>query len=259
MEKEKLESMMIEFVDGTLNDADRQIIEQEIMNNPAAADLFRQTNEVIRSLTQATSIEPTGKLKTNFERMLFEEVQRQPKRSKVIWFGQQQAYRIAAGLALMLASGALFFWMNKGIQQDRELARLKTEMEATKTMMMTMLQNQSSAGQRIQGVSVAYQMKKTDDDIVTALVRVMDHDSNTNVRLAALEALSKFHEQPHVRNALIKSLTTQADPLVQIALIQLLVEIKETQSLKELQRMSSDENLLPAVQDEAHIGIMKLS
>ena len=79
MEKEKLESMMIEFVDGILNDADRQMIEHEIMNNPAAADLFRQTNEVIRSLAQATSIEPTGKLKTNFERMLFEEVQRQQR------------------------------------------------------------------------------------------------------------------------------------------------------------------------------------
>ncbi len=259
MEKEKLESMMIEFVDGTLNDVDRQMIEHEIMTNPVAADLFRQTDEVSKSLAQAASFEPTGKLKTNFERMLYEEVQRQQKRAKIIGFGQQQAYRIAAGLALVLASGALFFWINKGIQQDRELARLRSEMEATKTMMMTMLQNQSSAGQRIQGVSVAYRMEKTDDDIVTALLRAMDHDPNTNVRLAALEALGKFHEQLHVRNALIKSLTTQANPVVQIALIQLLVEIKEIESLKELQRMSTDENLLPAVQDEAHIGIMKLS
>jgi HEAT repeat protein len=166
---------------------------------------------------------------------------------------------VAAGLVFALAVGALFYWVNKGIEQDRELAELKAEMGKTKSMLMTMLNNQSSAGQRMQGVSVASKMEKTDDEIVNALIKTMDQDPNTNVRLAALEALSKFHQQTHVRSALIKSLSTQTDPSVQITLIRLLVEIKEMQTLKELERISTDENALPAVQDEAHAGILKLS
>ena len=259
MEKEKLESLMIEYIDGTIDQADREQIEREIRNNPDAAILFQQTQKVLQAINQSSLLEPTTFLKENFEKELQSLIAGEKREIKIISIKQSYLYRIAAGLALVLASGALFYWVNKGIEQDRELTRLKEEMQKTKTMMMTMLENQSSAGQRIQGVTVAYKMEIADDEIVKALVKTMNQDRNTNVRLAALEALSKFHEQPHVRGALINSLSTQTDPAVQIALIRLLVEIKEMQTLKELERISTDDNALPAVQDEAHAGILKLS
>ena len=92
-----------------------------------------------------------------------------------------------------------------------------------------------------------------------ALIQAMNEDQNTNVRIAALEALGKFHNQPHVRKALIASLRTQKDPLVQIALIRLMVEMKEKGITKNLKRISTDEETLPAVKDEAQAGILRLS
>ena len=87
----------------------------------------------------------------------------------------------------------------------------------------------------------------------------MNEDPNTNVRMAALEALGKFHNQPHVRKALVASLNTQKDPVVQIALIRLMVEMKEKDITKELERISTDEETLQAVKDEAQAGILRLS
>jgi hypothetical protein len=79
------------------------------------------------------------------------------------------------------------------------------------------------------------------------------------VRMAALDALSKFHEEPNVRKELVHSLSVQKDPVVQIALIQLLVTIKEKSVVRDLERMTKDKNMMKAVKDEAYSGIMKLS
>jgi hypothetical protein len=258
MEKEKLEEMMIEFVDGTLSESDCVVMEQEIATNPEAAKLFEQTKTILQIMDNASAAEPSARLKASFEKTLQAEQQRG---AKVVSFSAPQLYRIAAGIALVITLGVAAYWINKGIEQEQKLAKIEEEMKRTKTLMMAMLQNQGSAGQRLQGVSVSLTMnvEQADDEIVNVLVHTLETDGNTNVRLASLEALARFHEQPHVRAELVKALGKQTDPAVQIALIRLLVEIKAKDSLKELERISTDELTLPAVQDEAHAGILKLS
>jgi HEAT repeat protein len=125
--------------------------------------------------------------------------------------------------------------------------------------MMAMLDNSQSASQRIQGVNVAMGAEKADDEVVKALVKLMNEDPNSNVRLAALEALSKFIDEAPVRNAILTSLSKQKDPVVQIALIQLLVRMKEKGVVNDLQKIVDDEGTIQAVKDEAYTGILKLS
>ena len=72
-------------------------------------------------------------------------------------------------------------------------------------------------------------------------------------------SLGKFNNEGKVRNALIQSLSSQKDPVVQIALIQLLVKIKETGVLKQLEELTKDASTMKAVKDEAYSGILKLS
>jgi HEAT repeat protein len=144
-------------------------------------------------------------------------------------------------------------------QHDQELVAIKKELEDNKRMMMAMLDNQQSASQRVMGANVAYEMKSADDEIVNALVNAMNEDPNTNVRLTALEALGKFYQQGHVRDKLIKSLATQKDPVVQIALIRLLVQMKEKEVVNQLEKITRDGTVIKAVKDEAHSGILKLS
>jgi anti-sigma factor RsiW len=248
MEKEKLETLLIDYIDGKLNDTERYDVEQLLIANPDAFKTYEQLKEVIHAMQAAAKMEPTPRLKRGFEQMLREE-EIGLKKGRVVFF-QPSMFRIAAAIAFVVLGGAIAFIIARQNQQSREL----------KQTLMAMLENQQSASQRVLGATVAYNdIVRADDEIVNALVHAMNEDPNTNVRMAALEALGKFHNQPHVRKALVASLNTQKDPVVQIALIRLMVEMKETDITKELERISTDEETLQAVKDEAQAGILRLS
>ncbi len=259
MEKEKLESLLIDYIDGKLSEGDRSLVEQELARNEEAYMMYEQLREVIQLMEKSHSLEPGISLKRNFDKVLRAEQESvQKPKEKVVSF-QSYAYRIAAGVVLVILSVSIGYQINKNYRQEQELAKLKSEMDATKQMMMAMLDNQQSASQRMVGATVAYKMVKMDDEIVTALAKSMNEDQNTNVRLAAMEALSKFYQEPAVQKVLIQSLSVQKDPVVQIALIQLLVQMKEKSVIKDLEKIADDPVMLKAVKDEAYNGILKLS
>ncbi|MFZ6011367.1 MAG: HEAT repeat domain-containing protein [Bacteroidota bacterium] len=258
MEKEKLESLLIDYIDNRLNSVDRRTVEAELVNNADAYKLYEELKEVMYLMDRSARLEPSGKLKSSFESMLKQE-SASGRSGKVIFLQPALLYKIAAAVWLLILGGGAGFWISQQRRQAEEIAEMKREMEKTKLMMMAMIENEQSASQRIQGVNVALSIEKADDEVVTALVKAMNEDMNTNVRLAALEALSKFHQEPRVRKELIKSLAMQKDPVVQIALIQLMVKMKEKGVVQDLQRIVDDNKAIKAVKDEAYSGILKLS
>lgn len=252
------ESKIIDYIDGKGNDAERAEVERELSESEESYKLYEQLREVMQAMDRAAVLEPSGKLKTEFEQALAKEIAAQSKPTRSIFFSPAM-YRIAAGLVLLMVGLGIGFWINKNQERDRELADLKKQIEDNRRMMLAMLDNQQSASQRMVGVSVAYELETADDEIVKVLVKTMNEDTNTNVRLAAMEALSKFGHEAQVRNALIQSLAKQKDPVVQIALIQLLVKMKEEGVVKQLEEMTKDPSNMKAVKDEAYKGILKLS
>lgn len=257
MESEQLESEIIDYIDGKLNDGQRAALERKLAADPEAFKVYEQLREVIGAMNRASQYEPTSRLRLGFEAALAEEVRKHSGGRQV--FFTPVFYRAAAAVALVAAGILGGYWISNYQRQQNQLLVLQKEVEATKQMMQSMLQNQLSASQRMQGVSVALQMKEADNDVVNALVRALEEDPNSNVRIAAMEALAHFEDDPAVRPALVKSLATQKDPVVQIALIQLLVQLREKSVIKDLERLVEDEQNLEAVKNEAHKGILKLS
>jgi HEAT repeat protein len=136
---------------------------------------------------------------------------------------------------------------------------VRKEIEATRKLVFNLLQNDLSPSQRIMGVKAAYEAEQKDDAIVNALIKVMNEDPNVNVRLSAMEALSKFSNEIIVRKALIESLHKQTDPVMQIALIQVLVQLKEKEAVQSLKEIIESEVVPESVKDEAYGGIIKLN
>lgn len=258
MNNEKLESQLIDYIDGKLTETERQMVEQELLRNEEAFKLYEQLKEVIKAIDKSNTLEPSHKLKQEFDQFLQAEISSSRKASKTLFF-QPAVYRVAAAVALLILGGGIGFWISEQNAQRQEIAKIKEEMEATKLNMMTLIGNQQSASQRIQGVNVALSIENADDEVVKALAKRMNEDSNTNVRLAALDALGKFHQEPFVRKILIEALMTQTDPMVQIALIQLMVQMKEKGIVNDLKRIVDDEGTMKAVKDEAYSGLFKLS
>jgi len=257
MEKEKLESLLIDYIDGKLGEREIHFVEKELRENPEASKLYTQLKEVLDTMERSAKLQPSTALKVSFDKLLNEEIK--AIKSKTVFFNPA-FYRVAAAVALLIVGGGLGFWISKYQRQQDEIVRLEQEMQKTKLLMMSMLDNQHSASQRIQGVNVALNdIQQADNEVVSALVKAMNDDPNTNVRLAALDALSKFHQYPAVRKELIASLAKQKDPVVQIALIQLMVKMKEKGIVKDLEHIIDNDETIKAVKDEAYSGIMRLS
>jgi len=144
------------------------------------------------------------------------------------------------------------------VPQRSHTDAIEAELASRKQVLFAKLNNMESPSQRLTAATQAYEMKHTDNDIVDALVNSMNNDPSTNVRLAALEALSKFYREAYVKKQLIASLKKQKDPMVQIELIQLLTKMKETSILKELDKIVNDGNTMEAVKDHAYSSIFTL-
>ncbi len=143
-------------------------------------------------------------------------------------------------------------------QQKKAMSPIDEQLAIQKNTLFAKLNDMQSPGQRITATEEMYELKNTDKDIVDALVNSMNTDPNTNVRLAALEALSRFHREKYVKQQLVGSLKKQKDPIVQIELIQLLTKMKQTGILRELEKITNDGNTMKAVRDHAYAGIITL-
>lgn len=256
MEKEKLESQLIDYIDGKLSHEEILRIEKAISDDAAVRKIYEELKEVVNVIDSATPAHVPPAVKTNFEQWLVSEISRAGKAKTVYmkpWF-----LKIAAAVALVIVGAGLGYWLSGQQGREREMLALRKEMEATRQIVMSMLNNELSPGERIMGVKTASANIK-DDAIVNALIRTMNEDPNANVRLAAIDALGKFHHEEKVRKALIESLYHQTDPVVQVTLIQWMVVLKEKEAIGPLQHIIEDENSMQSVRDEAHAGIFKLS
>jgi hypothetical protein len=259
MERERLEGLLIDFIDGRLTEPERKEVKELLSNDDEVRVLYEQLKQVTTAMDRSSEINPTTKLYSRFQQMLKEEMA--PKQRQV--FFTPAVFRAAAAVLLVAAGVAIGYYVNQYNVQQQKIAEVEAENRRLKEEMLANMDNQSSASERMKAVSTAVSFSGTertlDDDVVEALAKTLNEDKNTNVRLAALDALSKFQQEPKVRTELVSSLSKQDDPIVQIALIQLMVKMKEKGVLKDLNRIIEDDNSIKPVKDEAYSGILKLS
>ena len=187
---------------------------------------------------------------------LFAKLDKQVTETKVVkvnWFKNQWVGRVAAGFALLMVG----YLAAQLLQTDSELEGMKEEMAQMKALMLEQLESSSASG-RLQAVSNSLNMSSADDETVSALIETMNFDNNMHVRTKAVEALVHFGGNAMVSNALSAALSTEEEPAVQIAIINALVELKDSGAIETLEKLSTNEDVLKDVQGEARLGIFKL-
>ena len=125
-------------------------------------------------------------------------------------------------------------------------------------MVALSLMQQQSAGERLRGVNGAYRVESSDTEVLSALLETVNNDSSINVRISAVEALHRFGSSPVTRRAIVQSIGKQNSPLVQIALIELLVDLKVTDAAPELKKLASDDSVDASVRDRAKWALGKI-
>lgn len=144
-----------------------------------------------------------------------------------------------------------------GTQTD--LAVLRTELAGMRQLVVLSMLQQQSAAERLQAITLSTQQGQSDPKVLQALLGALRSDSNVAVRLAALDALSHHGRQPIVQQGLVQALQPQESPLVQVALIDLLVEMRDPGARLQLQRVRQDPNLNPVVRQRAEWALAKLN
>jgi HEAT repeat protein len=107
-------------------------------------------------------------------------------------------------------------------------------------------------------VSWSGQLEQPGNEVVSALLDTLLHDPNVNVRLASIDALARFADQQQVRHGAIEALGSPGSPLVQIALIDFVVGVRETGSVETLERLAADPALNESVRAHAAWGLTQL-
>lgn len=166
--------------------------------------------------------------------------------------------RVAAGFVL-LAVGVLGGWMigQQGTAQT-EVAELRQDIDEVKQMVALAQLRKESASERIMATYEFKKMDSASDEILDALIYTFNNDENPNVKNAAADALFKFGNHDKVRKAFINGLTRQSDPVLQIKLIDMLVELDEKRALPKLQEVMQEETHMMVVKQKAAQGMGKL-
>ncbi len=152
-------------------------------------------------------------------------------------------------------------------QVDQDMAVRKNQVSSqlhkpggvqVKQVLLEKLENRESPASRIAALSRMDRGNAVSRDVVDVLVKTLNTDPNSNVRLAAMDGLAKFYREGYVRKQLVSSLKKQQDPVVQIALISLLTKMRESAILAQLETLVKQDSTIDAVKESAYNGIFEL-
>jgi len=145
-----------------------------------------------------------------------------------------------------------------GTSQE-EMAKMESELTNMRQLVVLSMLQQQSASERLQGVSYSQREQQLDPQVTAALLRTLHYDGSVDVRLAALDALSKHSAQPQVRSGVLDALQEQQSPLVQVALIDQLVEWRDREAAQQLKNFEQKPDLNPTVKQRAEWAVSKLN
>ncbi len=262
MDCEEIKGFIIEYIEGVLDNKDSQRIEKHLASCDACNREFNEIKSLWFKLDGVEMEDPSVNMKKNFVSMVnsyhlgMKDLAERPRHKTIStlfesWWPKRPMAQFAITILMLIAGLLTGLNMGKSNDSETEIARLKTDMDQMREVVMTSLLNQSSASDRINGLTISRRLEDADNEFLSVLLLMLNSDSNVNVRLAAVNALAGFADNEYVRRELVKSLSMQNSPLVQISLIDLLASIKETGSSTMLIRMINDPGINTHVKDRA--------
>jgi hypothetical protein len=258
---DKIQEKFADYLTGDLDEAGRDEVREHIAACAACREDLENLTVVWAKLGVLPEEQPSGTARSRFYAMLEEfKSADAPRPAWREWFSFRRPAFAASFSVLLLLVGLGAGWLMNGGSAGRErYTRLSSEVQNMRQEMALSLLGRPSATERIQGVGYTAGVEKPNDATLAALFDAVDRDPNPNVRLAAVEALYLFRDRPGVRESLVKSLSVQTYPLVQVALIDFLVEVREARAAEALKALVEGDQLTPDVKKRAEQGLKQIS
>jgi len=264
-----VKSLLIDYLDGQLAPAIRDKVDEHLRGCMDCREEIVQFKKLFEEMASTKLERPSPALKENFNLMLQSELnisatmemlktKEEPKIVKM----RTGARWLQIAASILLVAGGMFAGMqlkNTPVAYSgTEITDLKEEVKEMKEAMLLNLLNEESASDRIRAVGYADEINNPDPKIIHALINTLNTDKNLNVRLAAINSLAKYSGNPLVVDSLIASLGKQTEPLLQIVLIKILTDQKQTKAIEPIKAILSNKQTLQPVKEIAEQGLKKV-
>ena len=258
MNERHVVDQLLAYVSANLDDASSRTVKDHLASCDACRREYESLTGLWDELGRIPEEQPGDGLGKSFHDMLrgYERGVRHSERRSMYreWFGRP-AFQLGFAAVMVFVGLLCGYNLNGGNRNAQDTVQLREEVRELRNLLTMSLLHQESASERLKGVSWSHRFDGTDPEIIAALVRTMKYDPNVNVRLAALNALSRDIDHPAVRREIISTLPQQASPLMQMALVDLLVQLNDADSRDVLQRALKQPGLNPEVMKRMKLGI----
>jgi HEAT repeats len=239
-----IQNLINKYNEGLADPAEVAELEKLIERGTVAITDLHDLALLDARIVKLEDLSPSMNLDDKFYTALAKEKKSIAKPSPFEWRALFQ-WNVQTGLAFGLLIVGLIggYWINN-LKPDPELKALSDQITEMKEMIMLTMLEKESATDRLKAVSLTSDLNTASKKVTDALFQVLNNDPSANVRLATLDALAAYAKNPDVRVRLVLSIASQDDPLVQIELAELMVELHEKSSVKELRKLM-DGNTTP--------------
>lgn len=268
MKCEDIQNSMISILRGETDPAELDRINRHLAVCSTCRTELEELRSVWQNLASLPEEAPSTTLRRQFNSRMEQELEKierpnptrllLPRKSRRLLsqFTWHPAWQFAATLLLLGIGFTGGYLYNR--PQQKAFSAIQNETDSIRHELSLVKLSQSSARDRLAGVHQCTQISQPDDQIIGRLLDIIDNDENVQVRLAAVDALYLFGDRPGVSQGITTSLKKQDSPLMQVALIDLLVAWREKQAAGSLKALVEDRRIDPLVQERAKESLEKL-
>lgn len=261
MDCEEVRERLPDFLAGEIGPTARAAVEAHLAGCAECSGAV----EMWAKLGALPDEQPSPMLRARFDAMLaaYREGTEQAERSRrrfsfggwlESWWPYRPAFQFGIAVVCLIA-GAAAGHLLTGRGEGEDLARLREEVRNTRQLVAVSLMQQQSASERLRGVDWSYRVAQPDQEVLSALLGAVRYDSSVDVRLAAVDALRRYSNEPQVRQGLLQAMGGSQSPLVQIALIDWMVETRDRQAVGVLRQLKDDKAVNEDVRKRADWGL----
>jgi hypothetical protein len=247
MKKRDPKEKLIDLINDNLDPEEAHEVIESLSEEGTGIEEIESLKKLNRLMDQTNIEDPSPGMDSRFYKMLSAERKETITTGKS--FRNNNLFRrnslntflkIAAGIALFIIG---WFSGTLNNRTGNNMAELSYEVKGLKEALVLTMLNQSSSFDRIKALNMVSEFENADERIIGSLLNALNHDTNDNVRLLALEALLKYSDNPLVRQGLVESIRKQSSPIIQVRLSEVMVALDEKEAVPEFRKILMDAGL----------------
>jgi len=262
MSDKKKERLLAELMRGDVLPEKEARVKAFLRKKGVDAARLAEYEDLWKTLGEVDVPEPSEAMHIRFRETL-EEAKKQTWRAespvpagKKTFFGLAGAPQWAFAASLVVLGWFIGFQLTPRPERG-QIQDLNARVNDLKTAVLLTKLESVSAPERMKAIQYA-EDAAWDDPVRDALVQTLNHDSNPNVRLAAMDALARRVDRPGVRDALLGSIEHQDSPLLQLALADVMVALDEKRAAEPFRKIIADPEVYFSIRRKLEEAVAKL-